>query len=81
MKRRKMLGLATIATFGMLNSRSSAAPVTNQNMKNRPKLLIFDVNETLLDLKPLEKSVAKALGGKEELVELWFTTMLQYCRP
>ncbi len=62
----------------MLNSRSRATPVTNKNMKNRPKLLIFDVNETLLDLKPLVKSVAKALGGKEELVELWFTTMLQY---
>jgi len=47
-------------------------------MKNRPKLLIFDVNETLLDLKQLESSVAKVLGGKDELVKLWFTTMLHY---
>ena len=29
----------------------------------RPKVLFFDVNETLLDLKPLKESVGKALGG------------------
>ena len=44
----------------------------------RPGLLFFDVNETLLDLTPLQKSVTAALGGNEDLVELWFTTMLQY---
>lgn len=44
----------------------------------RPKVLFFDVNETLLDLGPLKESVAEALGGKEDLVTLWFTTMLQY---
>lgn len=44
----------------------------------RPKVLFFDVNETLLDLGPLKKSVADVLGGKEDLVKLWFTTMLQY---
>lgn len=47
-------------------------------MKPRPKLLIFDVNETLLDLKALQESVAKALGGKNGLAELWFTTMLHH---
>ncbi len=78
MKRRTVLGLTTIGTFGILNFRAGATPITNKDMKNRPKLLIFDVNETLLDLKPLKKSVAKALGGKEELVELWFTKMLHY---
>lgn len=44
----------------------------------RPSVLFFDVNETLLDLKVLKKSVAKALGGKEELVPLWFSTLLHY---
>ncbi len=78
MKRRKMIGLATVATFGILKSRVSAAPETDKNMKKRPELLIFDVNETLLDLKPLKESVAKALDGKTELVELWFTKMLHY---
>lgn len=44
----------------------------------RPTVLFFDVNESLLDLDNLKKSVGKALGGREDLVPLWFTTMLQY---
>ena len=44
----------------------------------RPKVIFFDVNETLLDLKPVQKTVGEALGGRPELVPLWFTTMLQY---
>ncbi|MGA9649816.1 haloacid dehalogenase type II [Pedobacter sp.] len=44
----------------------------------RPKVLFFDVNETLLDLANVKHSVAKALNGKQELLSLWFTTMLQY---
>ncbi|WP_442512106.1 haloacid dehalogenase type II [Novipirellula sp. SH528] len=43
-----------------------------------PKVIIFDVNETLLDMTPLKKSVGKALGGREELLPLWFSTMLHY---
>ncbi len=44
----------------------------------RPKVIFFDVNETLLDLKPLKESVSKALDGHDELVGLWFSTMLHY---
>ena len=44
----------------------------------RPKVIFFDVNETLLDLTPLKASVGEALGGRPELVPLWFTTLLQY---
>lgn len=44
----------------------------------RPKVILFDVNETLLDLTPVKESVGKALGGRPELVPLWFTTLLQY---
>ncbi len=43
-----------------------------------PKVIIFDVNETLLDLAPLKQSVGKALGGREDLLPLWFSTMLHY---
>ena len=46
--------------------------------KTRPKVLFFDVNETLLDLTPMKKQIGDALSGKEELLSLWFTTMLQY---
>ncbi|MDF4202225.1 haloacid dehalogenase type II [Maribacter sp. SA7] len=44
----------------------------------RPKVLFFDVNETLLDLTKVKKEVGNALGGREDLLSLWFTTMLQY---
>ncbi|MGF1669827.1 MAG: haloacid dehalogenase type II [Balneolaceae bacterium] len=42
----------------------------------KPKALIFDVNETLLDLAPVHKSVTEALNGKSELVPLWFKSLL-----
>ena len=39
---------------------------------------LFDINETLLDLEPLKKSIVEKLNNQEELGTLWFTTMLQY---
>ncbi|MCE9568039.1 MAG: hypothetical protein K8U57_39055 [Planctomycetes bacterium] len=44
----------------------------------RPRVILFDVNETLLDLTPVKASVGKALGRRPELAPLWFTTLLQY---
>ena len=44
----------------------------------RPKVLLFDVNETLLDLAPLKVSIRSALGGRDELVPLWFTSLLHH---
>lgn len=44
----------------------------------QPKVIIFDVNETLLDLAPLKSSIGEALGGRGELMSLWFSTMLHY---
>lgn len=44
----------------------------------KPKVIVFDVNETLLDLGGLKESIGEALGGHSELLPLWFTTMLQY---
>jgi 2-haloalkanoic acid dehalogenase type II len=46
--------------------------------QKRPKLLVFDVNETLLDLDAMKEGVAEALRGRADLLPLWFTTMLQY---
>ncbi|WP_339837200.1 haloacid dehalogenase type II, partial [uncultured Flavobacterium sp.] len=51
---------------------------TTNLKKVRPKVLFFDVNETLLDLAQMKKQVGLVLGGKENLLSLWFTTMLQY---
>ena len=44
----------------------------------RPNVILFDVNETLLDLQSVKESVGTALGGRPELAPLWFTTLLQY---
>lgn len=46
-------------------------------MKSTPKVLIFDVNETLLDLSPLKESINKTLG-KEYAADIWFAELLQY---
>ena len=43
-----------------------------------PSVLFFDVNETLLELTALKKSVASVLNGREDLVPLWFSTLLHY---
>ena len=42
----------------------------------KPKVIIFDVNETLLDLETMRTSIGEALDGQEELTTLWFSTML-----
>ncbi|WP_040515433.1 haloacid dehalogenase type II [Paraglaciecola polaris] len=44
----------------------------------KPKVLIFDVNETLLDLETMRTSIGKALAGHDELITLWFSTMLHH---
>ena len=43
----------------------------------RPLVVLFDVNETLLDIKPLQIAVTDVLLD-EGAAKLWFTTMLQY---
>ena len=44
----------------------------------KPKIIIFDVNETLLDLVGLREPVGQALGDRQDLLPLWFSTMLHY---
>ena len=46
-------------------------------MNTRPKLLIFDVNETLLNMEPLQNSINEALKD-EKAFDIWFPTLLQY---
>ncbi|RPD49431.1 haloacid dehalogenase type II [Hymenobacter sediminis] len=43
----------------------------------RPKVLLFDVNETLLDMGPLKRAVPKAFGNKHAFKQ-WFGLLLQY---
>jgi 2-haloacid dehalogenase len=44
---------------------------------SKPKVLLFDVNETLLDIGPLKERVGDILLDPRA-PELWFATMLQY---
>lgn len=46
-------------------------------MPTKPKLIVFDVNETLLDLNPLKLKVNQALGN-DIAFDLWFSTLLHY---
>lgn len=46
--------------------------------ESRPRIIFFDVNETLLDLQALKEPVSKALGGRDDLLPLWFSTMLHH---
>lgn len=43
-----------------------------------PEVVFFDLNETLLDLTPLKASVTKALQGREDLAQQWFSQLLQH---
>lgn len=47
------------------------------SQKSRPAVLFFDVNETLLNLEPLKKSIDTILLEKGSST-LWFTTVLHY---
>ena len=43
-----------------------------------PKVLIFDINETLLDMDEMKQGLAPVLNGDETLVDLWFATLLHH---
>lgn len=44
----------------------------------KPKVIFFDVNETLLDLEAMRSSVSGALDGRDDLLPFWFSTMLHH---
>lgn len=43
----------------------------------KPSVILFDVNETLLDMTPLRKKVNKVLDSKQGF-RIWFGMLLQY---
>ena len=67
---------ATIPNYGFAGTKEN--DMETNALMIRPKVLFFDVNETLLDLTAMKTSVGNLLGGRPELLPLWFTTMLQY---
>lgn len=69
--------LTAVVIFSTGIANAQTEPI-NPKSSPAPKVIFFDVNETLLNLKPLKQSVTKALDGHDELVGLWFSTMLHY---
>jgi 2-haloacid dehalogenase len=47
-------------------------------MSKRPLVLFFDSNESMLDLGGMKPQVTEAFNGREDLMELWFSTMLHH---
>lgn len=45
-------------------------------MSSRPSVIVFDVNETLSDMRPMAARFAD-IGAPEHLAELWFATLLR----
>lgn len=84
LNRRHFLAYSAAGTaVGVLGGAGSAAAQGQPQEEHRvsterPGCLFFDVNETLLDLTTMKASVSAALGGRDDLLPLWFTTMLQY---
>lgn len=82
--RRKFIKNATLISAAGIGAPQLVFSQSSQKIKEmekeliRPKVLFFDVNETLLDLTTMKKSVGDALGGRSDLLPLWFTTMLQH---
>ena len=44
---------------------------------SKPQLILFDVNETLLDLKPLARRINAVLSN-EQAFDIWFSSLLHY---
>ncbi len=72
--------ISTLLITGLLSMPSVAKDIVTDTPKGQtfPKVIFFDVNETLLNLGNVASSVTQALDGRDDLVPLWFTTMLQY---
>ena len=74
----KKAALASLVAPQLAFSTSTENTEDTITIAQRPKVLFFDVNETLLDLTAMKDSVGQVLGGRKDLLSLWFTTMLQY---
>jgi 2-haloacid dehalogenase len=59
-----------------LTPRAAGQPQTSRKQA-KPKVLAFDVNQTMLDLNALRPHFAHAFGDGRELDE-WFSLLLQY---
>ena len=58
--------LTKLSLFVVLfNQLCVGSVMATESQKNKAKVIIFDVNETLLDLDSMRGSIGKALGGRD----------------
>ena len=78
MPSRRAFVAATLAGAALSTFPASAgAQAGTQRSTGRRRILVFDVNETLLDINALEPHFARAFGSGQVLRE-WFSTLLLY---
>ncbi len=72
-------GFFTAVTGGMASLALAADAGSSQraSVAGRRRILVFDVNETMLDVNALEPHFARAFGSADVLRE-WFSTVLLY---
>jgi len=77
--RREFINNSILGVAAMTAMNSVAFATEGQdNRPHRPEVLFFDSNESMLDLGGMKPQVTKAFGGREDLMTLWFSTMLLY---
>jgi len=64
-------------TSGGSSSSNTSLQSQGAGVQTKPKVLVFDVNQTLLDLNALRPHFARAFGDGKVLDE-WFGLLLQY---
>jgi len=57
-------------------SESVGAQTQEGKRMQRPEVLFFDSNESMLDLSGMKPQVTEAFEGREDLMALWFSNML-----
>lgn len=75
--RRVFVGAIAGVTLSAFPSQIAAQSVRQPSTQGRRRILVLDVNETMLDITALEPHFARAFGSGQVLRE-WFSTVLLY---
>lgn len=77
MQQLAFLTAGSLLPFSCTTSSPQTSPMGNTSAAEKPKLLILDVNETLLDLSSMKARMNAAFGHDFAFAQ-WFSLMLQY---
>lgn len=71
------LTTGSLLPFSCTTFKPLSYPMQNSSSSNKPRLLIFDVNETLLDLSGMKARMNEVFAHAFAFTQ-WFSLMLQY---